>query len=62
MNDSSKGGANATLSLALTIALVALSAFLMGGTPPSKIVLATGQPGAVYDSFGPDARAAGDGG
>src|SRR5262245_64573271 len=24
----------------------------MGGSPPSKIVLATGQPGGVYDSFG----------
>lgn len=38
--------------LALTIALIALSAYLMGGSPPSKIVLATGQPGGVYDSFG----------
>jgi len=38
--------------VALTIALVALSAYLMGGSPPSKIVLATGQPGGVYDAFG----------
>jgi len=38
--------------VALTIALVVLSAYLMGGSPPSKIVLATGQPGGVYDAFG----------
>src|SRR5215470_2297621 len=38
--------------IALTVALIALSAYLMGGSPPSKIVLATGQPGGVYDSFG----------
>ena len=36
----------------LTIALVVVSAYLWGGSPPSKIVLATGQPGGVYDSFG----------
>jgi len=41
-----------TVGIVLTIALVALSAALMGGSPPSKIILATGQPGGVYDSFG----------
>jgi len=40
------------VGIVLTVALIALSAFLMGGSPPSKIVLATGQPGGVYDSFG----------
>ena len=40
------------VGIVLTIALVAVSAFLWGGSPPSKIVLATGQPGGVYDSFG----------
>ena len=39
------------VGIVLTIALIAVSAFLMGGSPPSKIVLATGQPGGVYDSF-----------
>jgi TRAP transporter TAXI family solute receptor len=29
-----------------------VSAYLWGGSPPSKIVLATGQPGGVYDTFG----------
>lgn len=38
--------------LGLTIVLIIVSAFLMGGSPPRKIVLATGQPGGVYDSFG----------
>ena len=38
--------------IVLTIALVAVSAYLWGGSPPSKIVFATGQPGGVYDSFG----------
>lgn len=38
--------------IVLTIALVGVSAYLWGGSPPSKIVLATGQPGGVYDSFG----------
>ena len=38
--------------IVLTIALVAISAYLWGGSPPSKIVFATGQPGGVYDSFG----------
>jgi len=37
----------------LTIALIGVSALWLGGTPPpSKIVLATGQAGGVYDSFG----------
>ena len=40
------------VGIVLTIALVAVSAFIWGGSPPSKIVLATGQPGGVYDSFG----------
>jgi len=38
--------------IVLTIALVALSAYVMGESPPRKIVLATGQPGGVYDQFG----------
>jgi TRAP transporter TAXI family solute receptor len=38
--------------IVLTIALVAVSAYLWGGSPPNKIVFATGQPGGVYDSFG----------
>src|SRR3984893_17772691 len=33
------------------IALIAVRPSLLGGSPPSKIVLATGQPGGVYDSF-----------
>ena len=41
-----------TVGTVLTIALVVVSAFLMGGSPPSKIVFATGQPGGVYDSLG----------
>jgi len=41
-----------TVGIVLTIALVAISAYLWGGSPPSKIVFATGQPGGVYDSFG----------
>src|SRR5262249_18452521 len=41
-----------TLGVVLTIGLVAASPVLMGGSPPSKIILATGQPGGVYDSFG----------
>ncbi len=40
------------VGILLTIALVMVSAYLWGGSPPSKIVLATGQPGGVYDSFG----------
>jgi TRAP transporter TAXI family solute receptor len=40
------------VGILLTIALVVVSAHLWGGSPPSKIVLATGQPGGVYDSFG----------
>ena len=40
------------VGILLTIALVVVSAYLWGGSPPSKIVLATGQPGGVYDSFG----------
>jgi uncharacterized protein len=41
-----------TVGILLTIALVVVSAYLWGGSPPSKIVLATGQAGGVYDSFG----------
>ena len=41
-----------TVGILLTIALVVASAYLWGGSPPSKIVLATGQAGGVYDSFG----------
>jgi TRAP transporter TAXI family solute receptor len=40
------------VGILLTIALVVVSAYLWGGSPPSKIVLATGQPGGVYDTFG----------
>src|SRR6202795_283929 len=41
------------VGIVLTIALIVVSAVWLGGTPPpSKIVLATGQPGGVYDSFG----------
>jgi TRAP transporter TAXI family solute receptor len=40
------------VAIVLTVALIALSAFLMGGSPPRRIVLATGQPGGAYDSFG----------
>lgn len=40
------------VGLVLTIALIGLSAVWFGGTPPKRIVLATGQPGGVYDSFG----------
>lgn len=40
------------VGILLTIVLVAVSAYLWGGSPPSKIVFATGQPGGVYDSFG----------
>ena len=37
----------------LTILLIGVSAVWLGGTPPpSSIVLATGQAGGVYDSFG----------
>ncbi len=40
------------VGIALTIVLVGVSALWFGGSPPSRIVLATGQPGGVYDSFG----------
>jgi len=41
------------VGIVLTIVLIAVSANWLGGTPPPrKIVLATGQPGGVYDSFG----------
>ena len=41
------------VGIVLTIALIGVSAIWLGGTPPPrKIVLATGQPGGVYDSFG----------
>ena len=41
------------VGIGLTVALVGVSALWLGGSPPpSKIVLATGQPGGVYDSFG----------
>jgi TRAP transporter TAXI family solute receptor len=40
------------VGILLTIVLVVVSAYLWGGSPPSKIVLATGQPGGVYDTFG----------
>jgi TRAP-type uncharacterized transport system substrate-binding protein len=38
--------------IVLTVLLVALSTYVMGESPPRKIVLATGQPGGVYDQFG----------
>lgn len=41
------------VGIVLTVALIGVSAVWMGGSPPpSRIVLATGQPGGVYDSFG----------
>jgi TRAP transporter TAXI family solute receptor len=41
------------VGIVLTIALIGVSAIWLGGTPPPrKIVLATGQPGGVYDAFG----------
>jgi hypothetical protein len=40
------------VAVVLTITLVGVSALWFGGTPPSRIVFATGQPGDVYDSFG----------
>ncbi|HXJ84075.1 MAG TPA: TAXI family TRAP transporter solute-binding subunit [Candidatus Methylomirabilis sp.] len=36
----------------LTGVLIVVSIALMGGTPPKKIVMATGQPGGMYDTFG----------
>jgi TRAP-type uncharacterized transport system substrate-binding protein len=36
----------------LTVAMLALSVRLTGPSPPRKIVLATGQEGGGYDSFG----------
>jgi TRAP transporter TAXI family solute receptor len=40
------------VAVVLTVALIVVSRALMGGSPPSRIVLATGQPGGMYDSFG----------
>lgn len=40
------------VGIVLTTVLVGVSALWLGGTPPNRIVLATGQPGGVYDSFG----------
>jgi uncharacterized protein len=41
------------VGIVLTIVLIGVSAVWLGGTPPPrKIVLATGQAGGVYDSFG----------
>ncbi len=41
------------VGIVLTIVLIGVSAVWLGGTPPPRrIVLATGQPGGVYDSFG----------
>jgi len=36
----------------LTVLLIGVSLALMGGAPPRKIVLATGQAGGMYDTFG----------
>jgi TRAP-type uncharacterized transport system substrate-binding protein len=36
----------------LTVALIGVSVALMGGAPPRKIVLATGQASGMYDAFG----------
>ena len=42
-----------TVGIVLTIVLIGVSVVWLGGAPPpGKIVLATGQPGGVYDSFG----------
>ena len=38
--------------IVLTVALIGVSVAVMGGAPPRKIVLATGQPGGTYDTFG----------
>jgi len=40
------------VGIGLTLVLIGVSALWLGGTPPSTIVLATGQPGGVYDGFG----------
>jgi uncharacterized protein len=41
------------VGIALTIVLIGVSAQWLGGAPPpNKIVMATGQAGGVYDSFG----------
>jgi len=41
------------VGIVLTVVLIGVSAVWLGGTPPPrKIVLATGQAGGVYDSFG----------
>src|SRR6266568_1517748 len=41
------------VGIVLTVVLVGVSARWLGGAPPpNKIVLATGQPGGVYDGFG----------
>ena len=41
------------VGIVLTVALIGVSVIWLGGTPPPrKIVLATGQPGGVYDAFG----------
>jgi uncharacterized protein len=38
--------------IVLTVVLIGVSVAVMGGAPPRKIVLATGQPGGTYDTFG----------
>ncbi len=41
------------VGIVLTVVLVGVSARWLGGAPPpNKIVLATGQPGGIYDGFG----------
>lgn len=48
-----KGGlALWAVAVLLTVAVVGLSLRLMHPFPPSRIVLATGQPGGAYDGFG----------
>ena len=45
-----------TVAVALTVALIGVSIAVMGGAPPRKIVLATGQPGGMYSTFGREYR------
>lgn len=45
------------VGIVLTLLLIGVSILWLGGAPPpSRIVLATGQPGGVYDSFGREYR------
>jgi len=53
LQDTRRGTIAWIVGIVLMIVLIGVSAIWLGGTPPpSKIVLATGQPGGVYDGFG----------